>query len=138
MHRYILLFPLICLFSKSSTGAVQTVLYALFAPTPRTRIDPPPETKAKLGGSEEPIPRIQGGLLYRECKATRLPGRGLALMEAEGVGRAVWEELERGVEVWERSEGEVLRELADQVEREGKEDKEKGSEGKGKERKKSE
>lgn len=136
---YILLFPLICLFSKSSTGAVQTILYALFAPTPRSRVDdPPPATKTKSGDSDEPVPRIQGGILYRECKATRLPGRGLALMEAEGVGRAVWEELERGVEVWERSEGEVLRELAEQVEREGKEDKEKDSEGKGKEREKSE
>lgn len=133
-----LLFPLICLFSKSSTGAVQTVLYALFAPTPRTRIDPPPEAKTKSDESSESIPRLQGGLLYRECTATRLPGRGLALMEAEGVGRAVWEELERGVEVWERSEGEVLRELAEQVEREGKEDKEKESKGKGKEREKSE
>lgn len=59
-------------------------------------------------------------------------------MEAEGVGRAVWEELERGVEVWERSEGEVLRELAEHVEREGKEEKEKESKGKGKEREKSE
>ncbi|KAG9088680.1 hypothetical protein FS749_001973 [Ceratobasidium sp. UAMH 11750] len=126
---YLLLFPVICLFSKSSTGAAQTVLYALFAPTPRTRIteDPPePSTKQTAGSNPEPIPRIQGGILYRECAVTRLPGRGVALMEAEGIGRAVWEEMERGVEIWEKSEGEVLREMAKEVEKEG-EEKAKGS-----------
>ncbi|KAG8791021.1 hypothetical protein FRC12_010365 [Ceratobasidium sp. 428] len=133
---YLLFFPLICLFSKSSTGAAQTVLYALFVPTPRTRITETPSettTKQTPGSNPESIPRIQGGILYRECAATRLPGRGGALMEAEGIGRAVWEEMERGVEIWEKSEGEVLREIAKEVEKEGKGEKDKvGGSDKGK------
>ncbi|KAG9127007.1 hypothetical protein FRC07_001032 [Ceratobasidium sp. 392] len=136
---YFLLFPLICLFSKSTTGAAQTVLYALFAPTPRTRITETSPTssttKQTAGSNSEPIPRIQGGILYRECAATRLPGRGVPLMEAEGIGRAVWEEMERGVEIWEKSEGEVLREMAKEVEKEGQSEKAESSgsdKGKGK------
>ncbi|QRV98404.1 short chain dehydrogenase [Ceratobasidium sp. AG-Ba] len=121
---YILLFPIIVLFSKSSNGAAQTVLYALFAPTLRTRITETPEgspaSKPKTRSSSQPIPRIQGGILYRECAPTRIPGRGAALMEAEAIGRGVWEEMERGVEIWEKSEGEVLREMAKEVEKEGK------------------
>ncbi|CAE6480812.1 unnamed protein product [Rhizoctonia solani] len=128
---YLLLYPIIYLFAKHSLGAAQTVLYTLFAPTPRSRVS---ETEAKAKDDikddtmAERIPRVQGGLLYRECAPTQLPGRGVALLETEGIGRAVWEELERGVEVWERSEGEVLKELAQEVEKEGKDAKGKGKE----------
>ncbi|KAF8749814.1 short chain dehydrogenase reductase family [Rhizoctonia solani] len=108
-YLYVLIYPGICLFAKHSLGAAQTVLYTLFAPTLRTRIsEPSPKSKDDTRDDAKPefIPRIQGGLLYRECAPTQLPGRGVALFETEGIGRAVWEELERGVEVWERSEGE--------------------------------
>ncbi|EUC62575.1 oxidoreductase, short chain dehydrogenase/reductase family protein [Rhizoctonia solani AG-3 Rhs1AP] len=128
---YVLLYPIIYLFAKHSLGAAQTVLYALFAPTPRSRVTES-EAKAKDDIKDdsmaELIPRVQGGLLYRECAPTQLPGRGAALFETEGIGRAVWEELERGVEVWERSEGEVLKELTQEVEKEGKDAKGKGKE----------
>ncbi|CUA68384.1 hypothetical protein RSOLAG22IIIB_13723 [Rhizoctonia solani] len=128
---YVILYPIICLFAKHSPGAAQTVLYTLFAPTPRSRVSET-ETKAKDNVKDdtkaEAIPRVQGGLLYRECAPTQLPGRGVALVETEGIGRAVWEEMERGVGVWERSEGEVLKELAQEVEREAKDTKGKGKE----------
>ncbi|ELU42173.1 Cutinase domain-containing protein [Rhizoctonia solani AG-1 IA] len=130
-YLYVLIYPGICLFAKHSLGAAQTVLYTLFAPTLRTRIsEPSPKSKDDTRDDAKPefIPRIQGGLLYRECAPTQLPGRGVALFETEGIGRAVWEELERGVEVWERSEGEVLKEMAKEVEKEAKDVKGKGKE----------
>ncbi|CAE7206047.1 unnamed protein product, partial [Rhizoctonia solani] len=120
---YAISYPIICLFAKHSSGAAQTVLYTLFAPTPRSRVteaEPKAKDDIKDFIKAEAIPRIQGGLLYRECAPTQLPGRGVALLETEGIGRAVWEEMERGVEVWERSEGEVLKELAQEVEKEAK------------------
>ncbi|CEL56496.1 putative oxidoreductase YNL181W OS=Saccharomyces cerevisiae (strain ATCC 204508 / S288c) GN=YNL181W PE=1 SV=2 [Rhizoctonia solani AG-1 IB] len=128
-YLYVLFYPVICLFAKHSFGAAQTVLYTLFAPTPRARVsEPEPKAKDDVRDDTKPefIPRIQGGLLYRECAPTQLPGRGIALFETEGIGRAVWEELERGVEVWERSEGEVLKEMAKEVEKEAEDIKGKG------------
>ncbi|KAJ1306237.1 hypothetical protein OPQ81_010943 [Rhizoctonia solani] len=128
---YILLYPVICLFAKHSLGAAQTVLYTLFAPTPRSRVgesDPKAKDDIKDDTKAETIPRVQGGLLYRECMPTQLPGRGAVLFETEGIGRAVWEEMERGVEIWEKSEGEVLKELAKEVEKEAKDVKGKGKE----------
>ncbi|KAG8688878.1 hypothetical protein FRC11_004593 [Ceratobasidium sp. 423] len=129
--RYVLLYPVIYLFAKHSLGAAQTVLYTLFAPTPRSRVsesEPKAKNDIKDDVKAEIIPRVQGGLLYRECAPTQLPGKGVALLETEGIGRAVWEEMERGVEIWERSEGEVLKELAKEVEKEAKDIKGKGKE----------
>ncbi|KAH7334949.1 hypothetical protein B0J17DRAFT_95721 [Rhizoctonia solani] len=128
---YVLLYPVIYLFAKHSLGAAQTVLYTLFAPTTRSRLneaEPKAKDDIKDYTKAELVARVQGGLLYRECAPTQLPGRGIALCEAEGIGRAVWEEMERGVEVWERSEGEVLKELAKEVEKEARDAKGKGKE----------
>ncbi|CAE6533186.1 unnamed protein product [Rhizoctonia solani] len=128
---YVLLYPVIYLFAKHSLGAAQTVLYTLFAPTPRSRAsesEPKAKDDIKDDTMADIIPRVRGGLLYRECVPTQLPGKGVALLETEGIGRAVWEEMERGVEIWERSEGEVLKELAKEVEKEANDIKGKGKE----------
>lgn len=37
-----------------------------------------------------------------------LPGQGEHLVGQEGIGRAVWESLEKGVEEWEKEEKEIL------------------------------
>lgn len=58
---------------------------------------------------QEGVPKIMGGSLYRECEVVQLPTqRGMLLMSEEGIGRAVWESYEKGVEAWKQTEEEAV------------------------------
>lgn len=51
---------------------------------------------------------LRGGRFYRDLDIVTLPGQGEHIVGQEGIGRAVWESLEKGVEEWEKEEKEIL------------------------------
>ena len=58
---------------------------------------------------------LLGGVLYRDLDVVNLPGRGEELVGQEGVGRVVWESLEKGVEEWEKEEKDELKKIKKEV-----------------------
>ncbi|KAF8222065.1 hypothetical protein L208DRAFT_1413928 [Tricholoma matsutake] len=82
---YLLFQPLLRIFTKSSTAAMQTVLHALFLPTPfkvlsqsttRTTADPGPSTAKgtliDLSVTEMPEEVLKPGALYADCAVVQL------------------------------------------------------------------
>jgi NAD(P)-dependent dehydrogenase (short-subunit alcohol dehydrogenase family) len=69
MYRYLLFQPIFILFVKSSTAAVQSVLHALFLPTPFKNVVINSQTKSAALVSEEVL---KPGALYAECAVVRL------------------------------------------------------------------
>jgi hypothetical protein len=133
-HRYIFLYPLIILCIKSSRSALQTVLHALFLPTP---YKVPLSTDASTQLRDEVL---KPGALYAECAVVPpLPIPALPLVEDEkdakdvdgekedaggmaedgelgGVrtGTAVWEHFERALKAWEAREPPLEQEEKDE------------------------
>ncbi|KAJ7036719.1 hypothetical protein C8F04DRAFT_1094200 [Mycena alexandri] len=126
---YVLLYPLLLLFAKSSSASIQSVLHVLFLPTP-IKV----KAKAKTPTDQEPEEALKPGALYAECSVVKLeiaaplpsstrPSEGASegakgkgkekekeeLTEipddgelgGEAGGRAVWEAYEAGLKVWE-------------------------------------
>ncbi|KAJ7143915.1 hypothetical protein C8R44DRAFT_759138 [Mycena epipterygia] len=75
---YLLLYPLLMLFTKSSGAAIQSVLHVLFLPTPfkvLSQAAGPNKTtnaKDKAGADAEPEEVLKPGALYAECAVVRL------------------------------------------------------------------
>ena len=87
--RYFMIFPILLLLAKSASAASQTALYVLYLPSLHKTV-------------EKGDQAVEGGRLYRDCALVSLPGKGDMVLGDEGIGRAVWEEFERGVEKWEK------------------------------------
>jgi hypothetical protein len=131
--RYIVLQPLLFIFVKSSRSAIQTILHALFLPTPyKTPIadadatPPAPPTRSTALRDEV----LKPGALYAECAVVRVHVPPLAVtpeiseekgkekedgderptmaedgeLGGVGVGTAVWEHFERALKDWEARE----------------------------------
>ncbi|CAG7846901.1 SubName: Full=Uncharacterized protein {ECO:0000313/EMBL:CCA71357.1} [Serendipita indica DSM 11827] len=107
--RYTLALPLLYIFAKSSDAAIQTVLHALFLPTPlkatRAAAAHQPTTTTtsttRDGSSEE---YVRGGALYAECARVLLPGNAEQRLGSELVGQRVWENLEAELARWRTAE----------------------------------
>ncbi|KAJ7769983.1 hypothetical protein B0H16DRAFT_1777011 [Mycena metata] len=76
---YVLLYPLLLLFAKSSSASIQSVLHVLFLPTPiKVRSLSFPcssrmiKAKAKTPLDQEPEEALKPGALYAECSVVRL------------------------------------------------------------------
>ena len=98
--------------TKSTSFAADSVLYTLFLPHPH-KIFPAFDGATKpLSQFQEADQRtIEGGVLYRDYAVVRLPGGAEeAIMDSEGIGRAVWEYFEAGIKRWEEEEAENLAE----------------------------
>lgn len=117
--RYILCQPLLRIFIKSPTSALQSILHVLFLPTPFKSIP------ANNGGKPAAEEILKPGALYRECAVVRLQvpsvpdpqasgnGKGKEkVQEGEGLpddvelggevaGRLVWEAFEKELVEWE-------------------------------------
>lgn len=119
---YLLLQPLLRILTKSPTSAVQSVLHALFLPTPFKRIAQSPSTGTQTSGSDTVREVLKAGALYRECAVVhvRIPTLESASSsnndkdpkdttmlddrELGGVhlGQRVWETFEAGLKEWEK------------------------------------
>ncbi len=72
LHSYLLLLPVLYMFAKSSSSAIQSILHALFVPTPFKRVVTAGEgTKGPL---EDSLPEevLKPGALYTNCSAVLL------------------------------------------------------------------
>ncbi|TDL22923.1 hypothetical protein BD410DRAFT_787735 [Rickenella mellea] len=119
---HILLQPFSRIFARSSYYAVQTILHALFLPTPFKRAL---ADNAPVEGDEEEI--LKPGALYSNCAVVRLniPVRSLPTakdpkdkkpevvkvphddeMGGEEMGRLVWESFEEKLKIWENDSAE--------------------------------
>ncbi|KAJ7468993.1 hypothetical protein FB451DRAFT_1255464 [Mycena latifolia] len=118
---YLLLYPILLIFTKSAQASIQSMLHVLFLPTP-----------FKVGATDagaEPGELLKPGALYAECAVVRVrvstaapetakEGAGVTdgkpAVEGEGetlpddgelggerVGRVVWETYEAGLKLWE-------------------------------------
>ncbi|KAJ7258288.1 hypothetical protein C8J57DRAFT_1645438 [Mycena rebaudengoi] len=117
---YILLYPLLLIFAKSSTAAAQSVLHVLFLPTPFKRCEQERRGwKNEWAGQE----LLKPGALYAECAVVDAPvpteewdekhansredENNSALVDDDGelggerAGRAVWEAYESALKQWE-------------------------------------
>jgi len=107
---YVLIYPIIIIFTKSTSFAAESVLYTLFLPHSH-KISPAFEGAARQI-QEADRRTIEGGMLYRDYAVVRLPGDAEeTIMNSEGIGRAVWEYFEAGVKRWEKEEAENLAEI---------------------------
>ncbi|KAF8515333.1 hypothetical protein BU17DRAFT_93614 [Hysterangium stoloniferum] len=126
---YVVLLPLLHLFSKSPTAALQTVLHALCVPKPITRRHVPVAEDAAQVPRTQPLDLSQAplhapaeevlvpGALYTDCAVVGLcihpaetfietltekvePGKVDVGLDDECLGRAVWEVLEVGITTW--------------------------------------
>ena len=130
--RYFLLRPLLWLLTKSPTPGIQTVLHALFLPTPFKS-----EASNKAKGDELTVEVLKPGALYADCSVVRVTpranpskqtpskdGQGKAGKEkgkqrdspednsgtlpddgemgGELLGRQVWENFEAALRAWEK------------------------------------
>ncbi|KAI0263823.1 hypothetical protein BC834DRAFT_295657 [Gloeopeniophorella convolvens] len=133
MFLYILLYPLLRILTKAPRAALQTVLHALFLPTPFKRLAETPEDDAKRAAEEV----LKPGALYAECAVVPLripapaptPAAGAQPAPRKGkekekeaqdgaeppddgemggvaLGTQVWDEYERELKVWEAAEAE--------------------------------
>lgn len=111
---YILLQPLLRLLTKSPTSAMQTILHALFLPTPYKELasDARPEEVLKPGAlySECAVVTLRvPPLPYSERERLGLKSDGEKAVEDDGelggqdVGRIVWEGFEEALKRWEAS-----------------------------------
>ena len=114
---YLLLQPILRIISKSPYYAVQSILHALFLPTPFKQ--------AQLGLKDdpkaEPTEILKPGSLYSECSVVRLhvptsspptdsskPRKEDLELPDDGelggqeVGRLVWESYEQQLKLWDR------------------------------------
>ncbi|KAF9026991.1 hypothetical protein BDZ89DRAFT_1067167 [Hymenopellis radicata] len=117
-HRYIFAQPVLRLFIKTPTSAMQTVLHALFLPTPFKVIskEKPPAGEGEAGsvidksvlGMPEEV--LKPGALYAEMRRCETEKRRLwnwvddGELGGEATGRAVWEAYEAAVKVWQERE----------------------------------
>lgn len=95
---YLLFYPLIYLLSKASGAAVQTVLHALFLPTPFKAIATSSSAPRRTTDSDPdsmPEEVLKPGALYRECAVVRLPIPHIPIqVEAKGTKSAKGKEKE--------------------------------------------
>jgi hypothetical protein len=122
--RYILLNPLLRIFTKSPNSTLQTTLHALFLPTPFKYLSIAPDDPQKRAPEEV----LKPGALYTECAVAPIPIPVTLAPppEAEGgsdgktqggeaarddgelggirLGMEVWDDYERELKVWEAAE----------------------------------
>jgi hypothetical protein len=93
LFSYILLQPFLRLLTKSPTSAIQTVLHALFLPTPFKVLAQATEEATKTKPTDVDTPRevLKPGALYSECAVVNLriptPPDPLAEKESEKTGK---------------------------------------------------
>ena len=98
---YVSVLPLLYLFAKSSEAAAQSVLHALFLPSPLKAVGAPSAGSKQNRGQAE---YLKGGALYSECEPVQLPGNSEERFANEEGGQLVWEHLERELTRWRKSE----------------------------------
>lgn len=131
LTRYILLQPFLRLLVKSPNSALQSVLHALFLPTPFKSRPAKPSTASSLVDRDAlPEEILKPGALYRECAVVRLhvpsppdPLKDLSTSDKGGekerkseqslpdegelggeiAGRLVWESFETALKQWEQA-----------------------------------
>ncbi|KAG8829674.1 hypothetical protein FRC18_009155 [Serendipita sp. 400] len=103
---YAVVLPFLYVFAKSSEAAIQSVLHALFLPTPL-------KTTTRAGSTGQDHDRhsaatteelLRGGALYAECNCVSLSRDGETRLGGEEVGRMVWESLEAELAEWRKAE----------------------------------
>ncbi|KAF8342747.1 uncharacterized protein EI90DRAFT_3115297 [Cantharellus anzutake] len=107
---YVLVYPIVVILTKSTFFAVESILYMVFLPHPRKMLPAVDDAVGAHSNREGDADRtVEGGKLYRDYTVVRLPGGAEeSIMDNEGIGRAVWEHLEAGVQRWETEEAEIL------------------------------
>ncbi|KAG8867044.1 hypothetical protein FRC20_006835 [Serendipita sp. 405] len=104
--NYAVVLPFLYVFAKSSEAAIQSVLHALFLPTPL-------KTTTRAGSTGQDHDRhsaatteelLRGGALYAECNCVSLSRDGETRLGGEEVGRMVWESLEAELAEWRKAE----------------------------------
>ncbi|KAI5116775.1 hypothetical protein M0805_008730 [Coniferiporia weirii] len=127
---YILLQPILRIFAKAPSHAVQSILHALFLPTPFKRATKPVSETTKKDQTDDELPEevLKPGALYSDCSIVRVDLQGrvqrlegpdekpgdtsmaeLADDEeygGEALGRLVWETFEEALKVRERDAAE--------------------------------
>ncbi|KAJ7057882.1 hypothetical protein C8F01DRAFT_991780 [Mycena amicta] len=129
MLCYAFLYPFLLLFAKSASASIETVLHALFLPTPFKVTVLSAEERAKNDTEDREV--LKPGALYAECAVVKVPMRVEAESEEESVppegkekpaaepegkeeltmpndgelggevlGRRVWEAYEAGLKAW--------------------------------------
>ncbi|KAJ7195918.1 hypothetical protein GGX14DRAFT_526959 [Mycena pura] len=111
---YALLYPFLLVFAKSAAASIQTVLHALFLPTPFKVLSTEDPERTRSAPEE----LLKPGALYAECAVVRVqvPSRAPEADDAdlagetkipddgelggEAMGRRVWEAYEAGLKAW--------------------------------------
>jgi len=101
ISSYVSLLPLLYLLTKSSEATAQSVLHAMFLPSPLKTVGAP-GAGSKLNKGEAEY--LKGGALYSECEPVQLPGNSEGRFADEEGGQLIWEHLERELTRWRKSE----------------------------------
>jgi hypothetical protein len=117
LASYIILQPLLRILTRSTSSALQSVLHAVFLPTPFKLS--PKESPASAPKSKPAEEALKPGALYSDCAIVDLKvpsppdplpkdGDEGKVIEDDGemggevAGRLVWEEFEIGLKAWEK------------------------------------
>jgi hypothetical protein len=131
-NSYILLQPLLRIFARSSNSSIQSILHALFLPTPFKTVG-----RSAAGQDELAVEVLKPGSLYADCSVLKLNLKPVAETEpdvkgkgkeqkadadalpddgelgGEVLGRRVWEKFEQALKVWEEASTTKVEDVAE-------------------------